>query len=82
MLVLKDGIKLFSCHATLVSCTESIDESPSGILLHGIMSAIAEFYSRNLANEVMKGLVHKAKNGTWLSVFQTALQVTFLSLSH
>jgi Resolvase, N terminal domain len=41
--------------ATLVSCTENIDETPSGILLHGIMSSIAEFYSRNLANEVSKG---------------------------
>src|SRR5205814_2154100 len=30
---------------TLVSCSESIDDSPSGMLLHGIMSAIAEFYS-------------------------------------
>ena len=49
--------------ATLVSCTENIDETPSGILLHGIMSSIAEFYSRNLANEVLKGLVQKAKSG-------------------
>lgn len=48
---------------TLVSCSENIDETPSGILLHGIMSSIAEFYSRSLANEVMKGLVQKAKNG-------------------
>lgn len=52
-----------SAGATLVSCTENIDETPSGILLHGIMSSIAEFYSRNLANEVMKGLVQKAKSG-------------------
>lgn len=52
----KAGVKL-------VSTTESIDESPSGILLHGIMSSIAEFYSRNLANEVIKGLSQKAKNG-------------------
>lgn len=52
----KAGVKL-------VSSTESIDESPSGILLHGIMSSIAEFYSRNLANEVIKGLSQKAKNG-------------------
>src|SRR5205807_1370957 len=49
--------------STLVSCTENIDETPSGILLHGIMSSIAEFYSRNLANEVLKGLVQKAKSG-------------------
>ena len=48
---------------TLVSCSESIDETPSGQLLHGIMSSIAEFYSRNLANEVIKGSVQKAKAG-------------------
>ena len=47
----------------LVSVTENIDETPSGILLHGIMSSIAEFYSRNLANEVIKGSVQKAKSG-------------------
>ena len=32
--------------ATLVSCSENIDETPSGMLLHGIMSSIAEFYSQ------------------------------------
>lgn len=49
--------------AKLVSATESIDETPSGMLLHGIMSSIAEFYSRNLANEVVKGMEQKAKTG-------------------
>lgn len=47
----------------LVSVTENIDETPSGVLLHGIMSSIAEFYSRNLANEVMKGTLQKVKAG-------------------
>lgn len=54
---------LHNAGVKLVSTTESIDESPSGILLHGIMSSIAEFYSRNLSNEVIKGLSQKAKNG-------------------
>ncbi len=49
--------------AQLVSVTENIDETPSGLLLHGIMSSIAEFYSRNLAAEVMKGTTQKAKSG-------------------
>ena len=49
--------------ATLVSCSENIDETPSGLLLHGIMSSIAEFYSRNLATEVSKGMVQKAMSG-------------------
>jgi DNA invertase Pin-like site-specific DNA recombinase len=39
----------------LVSATENIDETPSGMLVHGIMSSIAEFYSLNLATEVTKG---------------------------
>ncbi|MCL2424041.1 MAG: recombinase family protein [Micrococcales bacterium] len=47
----------------LVSATENIDETPSGMLLHGIMSTIAEFYSRNLAAEVTKGLTQKAATG-------------------
>ena len=49
--------------ATLVSCSENIDETPSGLLLHGIMSSIAEFYSRNLANEVVKGMNQKVRTG-------------------
>jgi site-specific DNA recombinase len=57
------NLALTRAGAKLVSCTENIDETPSGILLHGIMSSIAEFYSRNLANEVNKGLIQKAKNG-------------------
>ena len=38
-------------------------DPPGGMLLHGIMSSIAEFYSRNLANEVIKGMGEKARNG-------------------
>jgi site-specific DNA recombinase len=49
--------------AVLVSCTENIDETPSGHLMHGIMSSIAEFYSRNLATEVLKGSIKKAEGG-------------------
>lgn len=50
--------------ATLVSASEDIDgESPHNLLLHGIMASIAEFYSRNLATEVMKGMSQKVKGG-------------------
>jgi DNA invertase Pin-like site-specific DNA recombinase len=48
---------------TLISVSQNIDETPSGMLLHGIMAAIAEFYSMNLAAEVMKGTTEKAKRG-------------------
>ncbi len=49
--------------ARLISVSENIDETPSGMLLHGIMSTIAEFYSRNLATEITKGMNQKAKKG-------------------
>ncbi len=55
------NVALTASGVQLVSCSENIDETPSGMLLHGIMSSIAEFYSRNLANEVIKGSVQKAK---------------------
>ena len=54
---------LRECGVQLVSASESIDDTPAGMLLHGIMSSIAEFYSQNLANEVKKGLNEKVKGG-------------------
>lgn len=56
-------LALQAAGVTLVSATENIDETPSGMLLHGIMSTIAEFYSRNLATEVVKGMTQKAATG-------------------
>ncbi len=56
-------LALQQCGVMLVSATENIDETPSGMLLHGIMSTIAEFYSRNLATEVTKGMTQKAIGG-------------------
>ncbi len=47
----------------LVSTSENIDQTPGGLLMHGIMSSIAEFYSKNLANEVVKGMGQKVRNG-------------------
>jgi site-specific DNA recombinase len=49
--------------AQLVSVTESVDGTPSGQLLHAIMAGIAEFYSANLATEILKGSTQKALMG-------------------
>ena len=49
--------------AQLISATESIDGTPSGRLTHGILAAIAEYYSLNLSLEAKKGLYGKAKLG-------------------
>ena len=57
------GVELKACGVQLVSVMENIDETPSGILLHGIMSSVAEFYSRNLSTEVVKGSKKKAQAG-------------------
>lgn len=49
--------------AQLISVTENIDETPSGMLLHGIISSIAEFYSQNLSTEIIKGTSKKVQRG-------------------
>ncbi len=56
-------MRIRSAGAQVVSASENIDETPSGLLLHGIMASIAEFYSRNLATEILKGSTQKAKTG-------------------
>ena len=56
LLLRRNGVKL-------VSCTENIDDTPSGKLLYGLMAEIAQFYSGNLAQEVLKGMVRKAEEG-------------------
>ena len=48
---------------TLVSVSEQVDDSPSGSLLHGIMAAIAEHYSKNLSHEAKKGMAEKVRRG-------------------
>jgi DNA invertase Pin-like site-specific DNA recombinase len=71
--------------ATLISCTENIDDTPSGKLLYGLLAEIAQFYSGNLAQEVMKGLLRKAAEGGtpyraptgYLNVRKTVEGVTF-----
>lgn len=49
--------------AHLVSTSEAINSTPLGRLRHGTMAPIAEFYSHNLATEVMKGTRQKAIQG-------------------
>ncbi len=49
--------------ARLISATENIDQTPAGRLMHGMLASFAEYYSRNLANEVVKGATQKAKRG-------------------
>ena len=54
---------LRAAEAELVSCMENISDSPSGKFLYNIMADMAQFYSDNLAQEVMKGMTGKAADG-------------------
>jgi site-specific DNA recombinase len=47
----------------LISATENIDQTPAGRLMHGMLASFAEYYSRNLATEILKGSTEKAKRG-------------------
>jgi site-specific DNA recombinase len=56
-------IRIRQSGAQLVSAKENIDETPSGRMLHGILATMNEFYSANLATEVLKGMGQKAREG-------------------
>ncbi|MGB9860485.1 MAG: recombinase family protein, partial [Moorellaceae bacterium] len=42
--------------ARLIAVEQPLDDSPEGTFLEGILEAMAEYYSRNLGREVMKGM--------------------------
>lgn len=44
----------------LVSVLENFDDSPESIILESVLEGMAEYYSANLAREVMKGLKENA----------------------
>jgi site-specific DNA recombinase len=55
--------RLVGMGVKLVSASENIDETPAGQLMHGMLATFAEYYSNNLATEIMKGLRRKHEQG-------------------
>ena len=53
----------------VVSITEQADDSPTGKLLEGIIESVDEFYSENLAQEVLRGMREAASRGFWVSSY-------------
>lgn len=49
----------------VVSVTQKIDDSPEGEMLEGFIEVIDEYYSKNLALEVKKGLKENALKGKY-----------------
>ncbi len=54
--------KLKAHQVQLISVTEQLDGSPESIILESVLEAMAEYYSKNLAKEVTKGLRENAKS--------------------
>ena len=50
----------------VVSITEQADDTPTGKLLEGIIESVDEFYSENLAQEVLRGMRESASRGFWI----------------
>jgi site-specific DNA recombinase len=47
----------------VISINEPIDDSPTGRLLEGILEALDQFYSENLAQDVVRGMKQNAEKG-------------------
>lgn len=45
----------------VISVLEHLDDSPESVILEGLLESMAEYYSKNLAREVKKGLDERAK---------------------
>ena len=51
----------------VTSITEHADDSPTGKLMEAIIESVDDFYSENLAQEVMRGLRESASRGFWVT---------------
>ena len=51
----------------VVSITEHADDTPTGKLMQAIIESVDEFYSENLAQEVLRGMREAASRGFWIS---------------
>ncbi len=53
----------------VVSITEHADDSPTGKLMEAIIESVDEFYSENLAQEVVRGMREAASRGFWMTTY-------------
>ena len=51
----------------VVSITEHADDTPTGKLMEAIIESVDEFYSENLAQEVVRGMREAASRGFWMT---------------
>lgn len=53
--------RLRECGVAVESAMETIPEGPEGIILESLLDGFAEYYSRNLAQNVMRGMTSNAE---------------------
>ena len=53
----------------MVSITEQADDTPTGKLLEALIESVDEFYSENLAQEVVRGMREAASRGFWMTTY-------------
>ena len=51
----------------VTSITEHADDTPTGKLMEAIIESVDEFYSENLAQEVIRGMREAASRGFWVA---------------
>ena len=51
----------------VVSITEHAEDNPTGRPLEGVIETVDEFYSENLAQEVLRGMREAASRGFWVA---------------
>ena len=56
----KQGVKV-------ISINEPLNDSPTGGMMEGIIEVLDEFYSANLAQDVVRGMKEAASRGFWVS---------------
>ena len=49
----------------VISVSEPFDDSPAGKLLEGVIEVIDDFYSRQLSQEVVRGMREAVRQGRW-----------------
>lgn len=51
------------CNIKVISITEQIEDDKFSVILEAMLEAMAEYYSLNLSEEVLKGMYERAKRG-------------------
>ena len=57
--------KLKACNVRVVSATENISDNPEGIILEAVLEASAEYYSKELAQKVKRGINESILKGNF-----------------